>query len=72
MKKTVLTGAILFCAIFGAATLISSGIQLANGIESDSNFHILLRGFVSLIGVMAFWASWKADFKLKAMNGILP
>ncbi|MDR1068479.1 MAG: hypothetical protein LBL36_04450 [Clostridiales Family XIII bacterium] len=72
IKRELYRGAVLFAAIFSVVTIISSVIQLINGTESDSNFHIILRAMITLIGVTAFWMSWKASFRVEALNVIVP
>jgi hypothetical protein len=72
IKKEFYNGAILFCVVFSFATIISSTIQLLVGTENDSNFHIIIRGLVTLIGITAFWMSWKANFRIKIFDVLIP
>ncbi len=45
---------LLFCMIFTAVTLVSSGWQLVRGCENDTNSHILIRAIFTLVGVGFF------------------
>jgi hypothetical protein len=71
-KRSIYQGVIIYCVIFSAATIVSSLIQLMGGTENDSNYHIILRGLITLIGVTAFWMSWRANFKFKVLNVAVP
>lgn len=72
MKHTLFQSLMMFCCIFTAATLVSSGYQLLSGIESDTNSHILLRGIIALVGVAVCQSILRANFKLKALNIVVP
>ena len=54
LKKKLIFFMIMLCSIYTVLTLISSSIQLINGIISDTNLHIILRFVICLIGI-SFW-----------------
>lgn len=47
----------MLCGIYTLLTLISSSMQLIQGIESDTNIHILMRFVVCFIGI-SFWVTF--------------
>lgn len=57
MKKKLIFYAIMLCSIYTLLTLISSSMQLIQGIESDTNIHILMRFVVCFIGI-SFWVTF--------------
>ena len=57
MKKKLIFYAIMLCGIYTLLTLISSSIQLIQGIENDTNIHILMRFVVCFIGI-SFWVTF--------------
>ena len=63
MKKKLVFYAIMLCGIYTLLTLISSSMQLIQGIESDTNIHILMRFVVCFIGI-SFWVTFSL-IKLK-------
>jgi hypothetical protein len=72
MKYILVQSLLMFCCIFTAATLFSSGYQLLSGTESDTNFHILLRGMITLVGVVVWQSSLKSNFKFRVLNIVIP
>ena len=63
IKKKLIFFIIMLCSIYTVLTLISSSIQLMNGIISDTNLHIILRFVICLIGI-SFWMTFSI-IKLK-------
>ena len=62
-EKIIKNAVILYCAVFTAATIISSAAQLCMGQATDTNAHILDRAVICLIGVFAFTLT--VNLKLK-------
>ena len=50
--KLIKNGAILYCIVFSAATIVSSIIQLCMGQVTDTNSHIINRAVICIIGVL--------------------
>lgn len=57
VKKKLNFYVIMLCGIYTLLTLISSSMQLIQGIESDTNIHILMRFVVCFIGI-SFWVTF--------------
>ena len=61
----------MLCSIYTILTLISSSMQLMNGIISDTNLHIILRFVICLIGI-SFWMTFSTiKFKKQWMTIIV-
>jgi membrane associated rhomboid family serine protease len=63
IKKKIIFFIIMLCSIYTVLTLLSSAIQLMNGIISDTNLHIILRFVICFIGI-SFWMTFSI-IKLK-------
>jgi hypothetical protein len=72
MKYILFQSLMMFCCIFAAATVIRSGYQLVRGVESDTNYHILLHAMITLVGVIAWQPIRKFNFKFRIFNIIVP
>ena len=57
VKKKLVFYAVMLCGLYTLLTLISSSMQLIQGIESDTNIHILMRFVVCFIGI-SFWVTF--------------
>ena len=73
MKQIISKSALLYCVLFTGTTIISSILQLTvQAQEFDSNAHILNRAIIVLIGVCAFQMVKYSNFKIKALNIVVP
>ena len=72
MKREILSqfkhGFILFCVIYAIITLFSSALQLYMGQPTDTNYHILDRGAIVLIGVITIMLCTKIKLKSKFLS----
>ena len=73
MKRIISKSVLFYCVLFTGTTIISSIFQLAvQAQEFDSNSHILNRAIIVLIGVCAFQMVKYSNFKIKALNIVVP
>lgn len=61
-------GFILFSIIYAVTTIISSSLQLYQGQMTDTNFHILNRAAIVLIGVITITLFYKFQLKSKVLS----
>lgn len=65
-------GIILFSIIYAVTTILSSSLQLYQGQQTDTNFHILNRAAVVLIAVITIILFNKIKFKNKVLSYLVP
>ena len=70
--KQIRQSVLLFCVVYSLATLFSSILQVAQGQEFDTNFHIIIRGWIALIGVVTLHMIRCINFNNKVLNIALP
>ena len=70
-SKIIKNAAALYCSVFTAATIISSIFQLSIGQVTDTNFHIIDRAIICLIGVFTFTLMLKLRIKNKIISYII-
>jgi hypothetical protein len=65
-------GLILFSIFFTGTTILSSSLQLYKGQLTDTNFHIINRAAVILIGVITIMLFDKIQLKSKILSYLVP
>ena len=70
-RDALTAGAALYCSVFTAATLVSSGLQLLQGDVADDNLHILNRAVVILIAVVAIELAMHAKVRNRAVHWLV-
>ena len=65
-------GIILFSIIYAVTTILSSSLQLYQGQQTDTNFHILNRAAVVLIAVITIILFNKIQLKSKILSYLVP
>jgi hypothetical protein len=72
MKNKVKNYTIIFCVIYTAATLCSSILYLCVGQETDTNFHLINRAVIVLIGTLTLAFALELKFKCAIFNYTIP
>ena len=76
MKRKIISelkqGIILFSIIYAVTTILSSSLQLYQGQQTDTNFHILNRAAVVLIAVITIILFNKIQLKSKILSYLVP
>ncbi|KPU44250.1 hypothetical protein OXPF_24180 [Oxobacter pfennigii] len=64
--------AVIYCVFYTITTIISSLINLYQGVIYDTHMHLINRAIVVLIGILAIAIVTNMNFKLKILNHIIP